>query len=94
MNAANATPTGGTPAIRLHFRADRFNAAMARLGFHTANARARAAGVSKHTLIRWRFGRFTGMPSSAYRVAAAAGLTVDQLFEAAPVADPAPLQAA
>lgn len=83
MSAAPPPVESDATVVRLRFRADRFNAAMARLGHHTEAQRARAAGIHKRTLLRWRFGRFQGTPASAFQVAAAAGLTVDQLFEPA-----------
>lgn len=82
MSVTPTVPTGTTDATgRIQFRGDRFDAAMARLGHTREIDRARAAGVTKMTLWRWR--KSAGLPSTpicAHRVAAAVGLTVDQLF--------------
>jgi hypothetical protein len=83
MHDTIVAPLDHAPVTGLRFRADRFDEAMKRLGHTTEVSRARAAGITKMTLNRWRYPRrpMLHTPVRAHQVAAAIGLTVDQLFE-------------
>jgi hypothetical protein len=62
------------------FQTDLFIRAMAERGHRSELARSRASGIHRSTLHRWRPRPIDRTPANAHQVAAASGLTVDQLF--------------
>lgn len=68
-------------SVLLMFRGDLFNTNMRRLhDCRTEAERAAKAGVTRQTLYRLRHNPIIETPSCAHRLAAASGLTVDDLF--------------
>lgn len=80
MSATQSRDTSATASIWL--RDDVFDDLTAKLGASNESERAKAAGIDRTTLWRWRERRFVPSLDQAMRVADRLGTTVDELFEA------------